>query len=139
MKPPTRVARMPPVSSLRRLRLQAWFALAILVLGMLAPSIGVALSQLRGDTGWQDICRSAASPRAQTEVQQQGEALKMLLNGHCAMCHLHSDDLALPPPPTPTVLLLNALDHVMPERFFSAPRTAHAWRAAPARAPPSLV
>jgi len=130
---------MPPVSSLRRTRLQAWFALAILVLGMLAPSISAALSHARGDGSWQDICRSAASPRAQTEAQQQGEALKMLLNGHCAMCHLHSDDLALPPPAPPTIVLSSALDHVMPERFFSAPRTAHAWRAAPARAPPSQV
>lgn len=130
---------MPPVSSSSRLRLQAWFALAILVLGMLAPSISAALSQARGDTSWQDICRSAASPRAETESEQQGEALKKLMNGHCAMCHLHSADLALPPPAPPIVVLLSALDHAMPERFFSAPRTAHAWRAAPARAPPSLA
>lgn len=134
----TAMARMRPVHSLNRPhRLQAWFAIAILLLGMLAPSISAAVSHLKSDYRWQEICRSAASPQAAGDTQQQGpgEALDMLLSGHCAMCHLHHADLAPPPAPAP-VLLIEGLDFVMPERFYSAPHTAHAWRAAPARAPP---
>lgn len=117
-------------------RLHAWFAIAILLLGALAPSISAALSHARGDTTWQEICRSSASPR--TPDQQQTDALDMLMAGHCAMCHLHALDLALPPtlPPMP---LLQGLSFTMPERFYSASVTAFAWRAAPARAPPSIV
>nr|WP_316638501.1 DUF2946 family protein [uncultured Roseateles sp.] len=122
------------ISPKRPHRLQAWFAIATLLLGMLAPSISAAVSHLRGDYRWQEICRSAASPQA-GGAQQQGEALDMLLSGHCAMCHLHHADLA-PPPAAAPVLQLEGLDFAMPERFYSAPHTAHAWRAAPARAPP---
>ncbi len=117
-------------------RLQAWFAIAILVLGALAPSISAALSHARGDVTWQEICRSAASPRGADE--QQNAALDLLTMGHCAMCHLHAADLAMPPP-SATPVLRQDLEFAMPERFFSASATAHAWRAAPARAPPLTV
>ena len=116
-------------------RLPAWFAIAILLLGALAPSISAAVSHARGDTTWQEICRSSASPR---ESDTQTDALDMLMAGHCAMCHLHAQDLALPPtlPPMP---LRQGLSFAMPERVYSASVTAFAWRAAPARAPPSIV
>ncbi len=133
---------MPPVSrhpAHAKARLQAWFAIAILLLGMLAPSISVALSHARGDSSWQDICRSSASAGVRSDAQQQGEALKMLVNGHCAMCHLQAFDLLAPPPVEPVLHLQGQLAHAMPERFYSAPRSVHAWRAAPARAPPLTV
>ncbi|WP_077032847.1 DUF2946 family protein [Pelomonas sp. KK5] len=115
-------------------RLQAWFALAILVLGMLAPGISAALSHARGDYAWQQICSSTSTtnPRGDTG----NPALDMLTMGHCAMCHAHAADLALPPTP-PALPLATGLSFPMPERFFSASVTAHAWRAAPARAPPA--
>lgn len=54
---------------------------------------------------------------------------------HCPFCHLHQD--ALPLPPTHEVAPLRTeLRHGLPERFLSASVTAHAWRAAPALAPP---
>lgn len=116
-------------------RLHAWFAIAILLLGALAPSISAAVSHARGDTAWQEICRSSASPRS---ADTQTDALDLLVMGHCAMCHLHALDLALPPA-QPRMPLLEGLSFPMPERFYSASVTAFAWRAAPARAPPSIV
>lgn len=130
---------MPPVfRPAPHRRLQAWFAIAILALAALAPSISMALSQARGDAGlWQEICRSAASPRAD-QASKQDAALDLLTMGACAICHLHTQDLA-PPPAPPAPLLRQDLDVAMPERFYSASVTAHAWRAAPARAPPLTV
>ncbi len=116
-------------------RLQTWFAIAILVLGVLAPGISAALSHARGDYSWQDICSSSSSATRDTGEPAQNAALDMLTMGHCAACHAHAAQLAPPPVPTVTPLRLD-LEFAMPERFYSASHTAHAWRAAPARAPP---
>lgn len=117
------------------LRPQAWIAIAVLLLGMLAPSISAALSHVRGDSRWQDICSSSARSGGATGGADSA-ALDMLLAGHCALCHLHASDVALPPAPPATLTLRGDLAFAMPERFYSAPATPHAWRAAPARAPP---
>ncbi len=114
-------------------RLQAWFAIAILVLGVLAPGISAAMSRVRGDYSWQDICSTRAS---NGEPASKTAALDMLTTGHCAMCHAHAADLAMPPAPIVMPLRVD-LAFAMPERFYSASHTAHAWRAAPARAPPA--
>jgi hypothetical protein len=119
-------------------RLQAWFAIAILLLGALAPSISAALSHARGGVVWQEICSSATGLRS-AEAPAKDSAPDMLTMGHCALCHLHAADLALPPPATDAPLLRLDLRFELPERFFSAAQTAHAWRAAPARAPPLTV
>ncbi|MDY0742964.1 DUF2946 family protein [Paucibacter sp. R3-3] len=124
------------MTSRRRHRLQSWFALAILVLGMLAPGISAALSHARGDFALQDIC-SAGSPKSNSSDPVQNPALDMLTLGHCAMCHAHAADFAPPPLPAAAALLRSDLGFAMPERFYSAPVTAHGWRTAPARAPPA--
>ena len=130
---------MPPVRKTFRTRLQAWFAIAILALGMVAPSISAAVSQARcGDQLWLEICSSTGTRRVSTDSDQQNAALDMLMTGHCAMCHVQAHVIALPPH-EPKVQLLQDLYFAMPERFFSAPVTAHAWRAAPARGPPVIV
>jgi len=125
------------VTSRRTHRLQSWFALAILVLGMLAPGISAALSHARGDFALQDIC-SAGSPRGGSNTSDpiKNPALDMLTLGHCAMCHAHAADLAPPPVPAAAPMLRGDLAFAMPERFFSAPVTAHAWRPAQPRGPP---
>ncbi|MDN3922735.1 DUF2946 domain-containing protein [Roseateles violae] len=122
-------------------RLQAWFAIAILLLGALAPSISAALSHARGDAlAWQEICSSSATPRgAAKQAPAQPSSLDLLTMGHCAMCHLHASDLALPPPAAQALALRLDLGFAMPERFYSANGTPHAWRKAPARAPPLSV
>lgn len=122
----------------RTARRHAWWLLAVLVLGLLAPGISAALAHARGDySAWQDICRTPAS-RALQPTPEQGPAdaaLDLLAKGHCPACHLSWTDLA-GPPPAPLLALRSDLTFTAPERFWSAPRTAHAWRHAEARAPP---
>jgi hypothetical protein len=115
---------------------------AVFLLAMLAPGISAALAHLRGDfSAWQDICRapSAASQGKQSPPAEPGGAgLKLLAQGHCPACHLGHVDLAAPPLPTLTLLREDVVLEA-PERFWTAPVTAHAWRPASARAPPGLI
>ncbi len=114
-------------------RLHAWFAIAILLLGALAPGISVGLSHGGDNSGWQDICSSSMT--AMDGSQQPAGAMDMLTYGHCACCHLQTDDIA-PLPSVSKLQLLSQLQFTMPARFWTAPRTAHGWAPAQARAPP---
>jgi hypothetical protein len=120
-------------------RRQSWWLLAVLVLGLLAPGISAALAHARGDFfTWQDVCRAPSATQAGLQPKPIEAALDLLAKGHCAACHLHAADLAAPPAP----LQLALRDDLMleaPERFWTAPVTAHAWRPASARAPPGLI
>ena len=117
-------------------RRHTWWLLAVFLLGVLAPGISAALAHARGDfSAWQDVCRAPTSSNA-AKPKPIEAALDLLAKGHCPACHLGSVDLAAPPAaPAPGPrddLVLQA-----PERFWTAPVTAHAWRPASARAPPS--
>ena len=113
----------------------AWL-LAVLVLGLLAPGISAALAHARGDfSAWQDICRAPSAGSQAAQPQPVEAALDLLAHGHCPACHLSWTDLASPPP-TAAVAQPGELAFTAPERFWSAPHTAHAWRPAAARAPP---
>jgi len=122
-----------------RARRQSWWLLAVLVLGLLAPGISAALAHARGDfSAWQDICRAPTAAGRSTEPKPIEKALDVLAHGHCAACHIAAADLA--PPPAATVMSLEAgLGFEAPERFWTAPVTAHAWRPASARAPPAGI
>ena len=116
-----------------------WWCVVVLVLGLLAPGISAAVAHVRGgDAAWQDICRAPTTTTNATQPQPIEAALDLLAKGHCPACHLGATDFAAPPvmlqPPLRDDLVLEA-----PERFWSAPVTAHAWRPASARAPPGLI
>ena len=116
----------------------AWL-LVVLVWGLLAPGVSAALAHARGDfSAWQDICRASTASSKAAEPRPVEKALDLLAHGHCAACHLHWTDLAAPPLPAQAAALRNDLTFAAPERFWRAPQTAHAWRPAAARAPPSL-
>lgn len=121
-----------------------WMTVLVFWLAALLPAASMAAQALNGDLApWTQICRSSVvGPRAaelravlsDSGVDDQDHALFQ----HCAFCHLHQD--AVPLPPVPAVLPLRTeLRHGLPERFYSATVTAHAWRSAPARAPPLTV
>lgn len=127
-----------PAPSHARARRQSWWWLAVLCLGLLAPGISAALAHARGDfSAWQDVCRAPAARGKAAEPQPIEKALQVLAEGHCAACHLHWTDLPAPPAPADVDLRAD-LAFAAPERFWSAPATAHAWRPAAARAPPLL-
>ncbi len=130
MTPFTRSRRYPRAFA-------AWL-LAVLVLGLLAPGISAALAHARGDfAAWQDVCRAPTANRS-AQPKPIEAALDLLAHGHCPACHLQAGDLA-GPPAVPALVLRDDLVLEAPERFWTAPVTAHAWRPASARAPPGLI
>ncbi|HEV6967773.1 MULTISPECIES: DUF2946 family protein [Roseateles] len=119
----------------RTARRSAWWLVAVFLLGVLAPGLSAALAHARGgDAAWQDVCRAPSATRA-AEPAPIEAALDLLAHGHCPACHIHHADLA-GPPAAPQALLRSDLATEAPERFWTAPVTAHAWRPASARAPP---
>lgn len=133
---------MPASPRLRRHpRAFAAWLLAVFVLGLLAPGISAALAHAQGDfSAWQDICRTPRAGQAAESKSRKPieKALDVLAHGHCAACHIAAADLAPPPAPLP-IALPAGLHFEAPERFWTAPVTAHAWRPASARAPPRLI
>ena len=128
-----------PALSTARARRQSWWLLAVLCLGLLAPGISAALAHARGDfSAWQDICRAPTTASKATESKPIEKALDLLAHGHCPACHISATDLA-GPPAMPALLPPSDLRAQAPERFWTAPVTAHAWRPASARAPPELI
>lgn len=121
-----------------RARRHLWWLTAVFLLGVLAPGISAAMAHLRGDFSvWQDVCRSPASATA-AQPKPIEAALDLLTKGHCPACHLGATDF-MAPPATAELLLRADLLLQAPERFWTAPVTAHAWRPASARAPPGSI
>lgn len=117
-------------------RRPVWWLLAVFLLGVLAPGISAALAHARGDfSAWQDICRAPTAANA-AKPKPIEAALDLLAQGHCPACHIGAVDFAAPPP-APQLLLRDDLVLEAPERFWTAPVTAHVWRPASARAPPA--
>lgn len=110
--------------------------LAVFLLGVLAPGISMALAHARGDfNALQDVCRAPTVANA-VKPKPIEAALDLLAKGHCPACHIGGAAFAPPPAPLPLVLREDLVLEA-PERFWTAPVTAHAWRPASARAPPA--
>jgi hypothetical protein len=119
-----------------RSRRHLGWLIVVFLLGVLAPGISAALAHARGDfAALQDVCRSPAASNS-LQPKPLEAALDLLAKGHCPACHIGTGDLAPPPAPVP-LTLRNDLLLQAPERFWTAPVTAHAWRPASARAPPA--
>lgn len=143
------VSRMRPVRALQAPSNPArWLVLLTFWLAALMPAWAMASAALSGELApWTQLCRaSVIAPRASG---QDAEALAlreaasemaqdMGLFQHCPFCHLQAQSLTLPPAPG-LAPLRQDLRHGLPERFYSAAHTPHAWRHAPARAPPSFA
>lgn len=110
--------------------------LAVFLLGVLAPGISMALAHARGDfNALQDVCRAPTAAKL-AQPKPIEAALDLLAKGHCPACHIGGTAFAPPPAPAP-LMLREDLVLEAPERFWTAPVTAHAWRPASARAPPA--
>lgn len=121
-----------------RSRRHTWWLVAVFLLGVLAPGLSAALAHARGDfSAWQDVCRAPTAANA-AKPKPIEAALDLLAKGHCPACHIGTADVAGPPPAPQQLLLRDDLVLEAPERFWTAPVTAHAWRPASARAPPAL-
>ena len=119
----------------RTARRSAWWLVAVFLLGVLAPGISMALAHARGDfNALQDVCRAPTAANA-VKPKPIEAALDLLAKGHCPACHIGATGFA-PPPDALPLILRDDLVLEAPERFWTAPVTAHAWRPASARAPP---
>lgn len=106
----------------------------------LAPAVSHALALASSSTAWVEVCSAQGSRWVQLgdDGAEQGTSTDGPLAGHfdhCPFCHLGQQGLAPPPAPLAPIALPTLRDG-LPERFFSAPRTAHAWCRAQPRAPP---
>lgn len=122
-----------------------WLLLLSLTLALLAPTLSQALALARGEVlVWSQLCRSSqVSPRAaqlsawdKSSQAQREQAQQDGVFHHCPFCALQGQDLAPPPAPCNTALPPLDLQQAMPERFYSAPHSAHAWAPPQSRAPP---
>jgi hypothetical protein len=121
---------------LRHRRLALWVTLVTLVLATLAPGVARALAFASGDAApWTVVCSAANGLRA-----ADGAPAALSVHGvfdSCPFCLAGLDTHALPPVPLSLALPLRLAD-VKPRAFWHAPRPLFAWRAAQARAPPTL-
>lgn len=135
----------------------AWVAFLAILLVACAPTLS-QLSQSQHAVSWVQVCRAqggtawvaldamgasqvsdpSADPsddpsRYPTPLRGQPHLLD-----HCPYCSVHTD--ALPPTPAlPRVAQVGVAALQVPRAFLHAPHTAHPWRPAQSRAPPSLV
>lgn len=120
-----------------------WMVLATFWLAALVPALALARAALAGELPTIGaLCSSMGS--ASRGGVNDSQALRTDLAGmtagnDCPFCWLQAQGLALPPPAPPRLPLASERFLELPARFFSAPRSVHAWRRAPARAPPSTV
>ncbi|MFY9459078.1 MAG: DUF2946 domain-containing protein [Aquabacterium commune] len=124
-----------------RVRLQraAWIALLAMLMAALAPAISQLL-QRGSSTAWVEICRAGGGTAwvAVGDLQSKQTPTKGQphLLDHCPYCSLQAH--ALPAVPAlPTVAAAPLPGFREPTAFLHAPHTAHAWRPAQSRAPPS--
>lgn len=132
----------------------AWIAFLAILLAACAPTLS-QLSRSQHAVAWVQVCRAQGgttwvaldaggasqagapsgdpTPGAPTPLRGQPHLLD-----HCPYCSLHTD--ALPPMPAmPRIAQAGVATPQVPRAFLHAPHTAHPWRPAQSRAPPSLV
>ena len=140
-------------SSPRLRRPVAWLALLALLAGSLLPALAHALASEAQRTVWAEVCTAqgmklvpvAAEPGDDSSTADPADGARgdapMSLHGatdHCPWCLLMAAP-ALAPPPASVLWLPPLPAFGLPERFFSAARTAAIWQAAQPRGPPSLL
>ena len=126
--------------SLRR-RLALWWVALAVTFGAVAPAFSHALAWASGSSAWAEVCTAQGSRwvpihgATGSSPAEPGHAITSAFE-HCPFCHLAGHGMAPPPARVGMTLPAGAAEGA-PERFFTAPRTAHAWRAAQPRGPPS--
>ncbi len=119
----------------------AWIALLAMLMAALAPAVSQLL-QRSTSAAWVEICRAGGGTAWVAVADLQGEQTPTKgqphLLDHCPYCSLQAHALPLLPA-LPAVTAAPLPGFREPAAFLHAPHTAHAWRPAQSRAPPSLV
>ena len=121
-------------------QLIAWIACFAILMSTLAPVISQAL-QADPANPWAEVCTPLGAKLVRTDDAAPTSPTQKLPGGHllqhCPYCSLHATGMGLPPAPA-SPLQLPALSFGLPELFYAAPATLHAWATAQPRAPPRL-
>jgi hypothetical protein len=126
----------------RHRRFTLWLATLAMVFAVLAPTVSHALALMPGSSGWVEVCTVdgarwvAAKDAGDAQPAGPVDAATKHFDP-CPFCH-HAGQGMAPPPAAEAQTLQPPPREGLPERFFCAPNTAHAWRAAQPRAPPLL-
>lgn len=114
------------------LRCLTRFAIAILVMAAMAPSISRLLAHVTTTaTPWQIVCATVPAGQQPTD-----DAARMATD--CALCLLQAQAMA-PPPAPPSLAVAAPLGTEVPRLFLHAPRPLFAWASARSRAPPLVA
>ncbi|ODU10399.1 MAG: hypothetical protein ABS84_03225 [Rubrivivax sp. SCN 71-131] len=107
----------------------------------LMPTLSRALSFAQGGSnGWVEVCTPQGMLWVSADGEQRSSAPDGVIAQHldkCQFCQLTAAGAMPLPAAAPTLPLPLASDQP-PRLFLQAARTAHAWRSAQPRAPPSL-
>ena len=131
----------------RRHRLAAWLACFAVLLAALAPSISHAVSALKGNAAWVEVCTAAGTalvqvPMDQTPDQTPDQApaqpAKPMTGEHCVFCGSHAGSIALPASDVSLTIPSVSGKDLLPTLYYRAPRPLFAWSAGQPRAPPAL-
>lgn len=131
------------VAAVQRARLHFRFGLWLAILAVAAlslmPTISHARAWAQGSGSWTEICTAQGMKRIAPDADGTtgaGGTNAALHADHCAYCALGAG-AGLPPAPAAATPVPTGGAEV-PLLFLHAPRTLHAWLAAPPRAPPLL-
>lgn len=117
-------------------RTAARIVIAVLLLAALMPAL-LRIATADQPQLWAEICSASSGKSAPPSSDPTAPGVAD--NTHCPWCQLHAAAPGLPPAAPAALALPTDLRHLLPARFLSAARTAHAWRHGPARAPPPTV
>ena len=113
----------------------AWWLLAVMLLGALAPTVSRARAAAHGTAGvtWMEVCTSQGMTQVAVQYDNRTPPATVVVD-HCPLCVLGLDRLA--PPPQPLVWL-GLPQGPPPTSLFASPLTlaSRPW-AVQSRAPP---
>ena len=107
----------------------SWSVCIAILLNLLTPTLGQAMSTLLRDPLAIEICSATPAKRAPDMPQH---AMK-----HCVFCATHASPAA-PPPFVPAPMALPAGRDVYPAPGYLSPSPLAAWSSGKPRGPPSL-
>lgn len=102
-----------------------------ILLNLLTPALGQAMSSLLRDPLALDICSATPAKRG------QGQDMPAAGMKHCAFCATHATPAA-PPPSVPVLVALLDGHDAYPSSDYLSPSPPPVWSGARPRGPPSL-
>lgn len=104
-----------------------------ILLNLLTPALGQAMSSLLRDPLALDICSATPAKRG----QDRGQDMPAAGMKHCAFCATHAAPAA-PPPSAPVLVALLDGHDAYPSCHYLSPSPPPVWSGAGPRGPPSL-